>query len=151
MTYAGIGSRKAPMNILKQAETIGASYAKKGYLLVSGGAIGMDTAFYTGCVLFYGSWIVYKAKDATEAAMDLASKYHPAWHNCTPYVKKLMGRNAMIILGPNLDQPVDKVICWTENGSIIGGTGLGIRIANAYGIPVYNLYSTDYKELLINL
>ena len=39
-----------------------------------------------------------------------------------------------------LDRPVDAVVCWTcDGGAVTGGTGMGIRIAEAHGIPVLNL------------
>jgi cell division GTPase FtsZ len=54
-------------------------------------------------------------------------------------VRKLHARNAMIVLGKNLDDPVDFIICWTPGGTGSGGTGQALRIARAYGIPVYDL------------
>ena len=49
-------------------------------------------------------------------------------------------RNAGILLGVRLDRPVDAVVCWTcDGGTVTGGTGMGIRIAGAHGIPVLNL------------
>lgn len=49
MIYCGIGSRKAPKHVLDLMTKIGESFAKKGLLLRSGGAIGADTAFERGC------------------------------------------------------------------------------------------------------
>ena len=49
-------------------------------------------------------------------------------------------RNAGLLLGARLDRPVDAVVCWTcDGGAVTGGTGMGIRIAEAHGIPVLNL------------
>ena len=49
-------------------------------------------------------------------------------------------RNVAILLGRNLDRPVDAVVCWTcDGGAVTGGTGMGIRIVEAHGIPVLNL------------
>jgi hypothetical protein len=45
----------------------------------------------------------------------------------------------MIILGHDLDTPVEFVICWTYKGNLKGGTALGMKIAAAHGIPIYNL------------
>ena len=42
--------------------------------------------------------------------------------------------------GARLDRPVDAVVCWTCDGAAVTGvTGMGIRIAEAHGIPVLNL------------
>jgi len=46
--YAGIGSRKAPGYALQMARDIAVTLAKRGYILRSGGAAGMDTAFEEG-------------------------------------------------------------------------------------------------------
>ncbi len=56
-------------------------------------------------------------------------------------------RNTFQVLGPNLDDPSDFVVCWTPDGAekaedtseVTGGTGTAIRIASTYEIPVYNL------------
>lgn len=133
--YAGIGNRK----ITVQAYDIIKSYAKylneQGYILRSGGAKGADTAFEEGsctnCEIFYH-------RDATDEAIKLASKFHPAWDRCNEIARRLLGRNAMILLGKDLKTPVKFVICYTVNESS-GGTSLGIRIAKAYEIPVINL------------
>ena len=71
--------------------------------------------------------------------MKIAAPLHPAWNRCSPSVRKLHGRNAAILLGKTLDRPVDAVVCWSERGAVTGGTGMAIRIAQAHGIPVFNL------------
>jgi len=146
--FAGIGSRETPpdiMDIMKKIST----YLLPTHWLRSGGAEGADTAFYSGrdgidCEIF-------RANDATPEAIELASMYHPAWDRCTPFVKKLHGRNSMIILGRKLDSFVSSVICWTPDGGPTGGTGLGIRIAQAYRIPIYNLYHTDARNTILDV
>jgi hypothetical protein len=54
-------------------------------------------------------------------------------------MRALHARNVQIILFEVLDQPVDFVICWTKRGKALGGTAMGIRLAQAYGIDVRNL------------
>lgn len=46
--YTGIGSREAPQQALELASTIGYALAKRGYILRSGRAKGMDEAFERG-------------------------------------------------------------------------------------------------------
>ena len=48
-------------------------------------------------------------------------------------------RNVEIILGPGLDDPVKYLVCWTHGGRETGGTAQGMRVARAYGVPIYNL------------
>ena len=47
--YSGIGSRETPDNVLVVMEKLGAAFAKKGFVLRSGGADGADSAFERGC------------------------------------------------------------------------------------------------------
>jgi len=136
--YAGIGSRETPEVILSQMKNIAITLKASGYVLRSGGAIGADTAFEEGADDLKE---IFKANDATEEAIEYASKFHPAWNRCSDYAKKLHGRNSMIILGKYLQTPVSVVYCFTKNGKDIGGTGLGIRIAKANNIKVHNLYN----------
>lgn len=144
MFYAGIGSRKTPHDILYKMEFFGAMLKNKGYVLHSGGASGADAAF--SIAVPNNLKIIFRPEHATPEAIHKASQYHPAWARCNDYVKKLHGRNAQIILGKNLDSPVEFVICWTPSGKLVGGTSIGIRIAQDYNIPVYNLAFTDNIE-----
>lgn len=145
--YAGIGSRKAPENILRLMQKTAAWLEKRDYVLRSGGAQGSDQAFERGVE---AKKEIFYAKDATSAAMDVAKNYHPAWNRMGSYAQKLHARNAFQVLGnPLYLKPVDFVICWTPDGceshasrSIAsGGTGTAISIANANDIPVYNLFN----------
>lgn len=139
--YAGIGSRTTPQDILMTMTIVAESLKDKwGYTLRSGGATGADSAFAKGAG---SNSIILRPKHATAEAVEMASKYHPAWHNCNDYVRKLHGRNAQIILGPKLDEPSSFVLCWTPKGNKVGGTALGIRIAEAYNIPVFNFALKD--------
>ena len=72
-------------------------------------------------------------------AYDIAAKYQRAWVICSPGMKALHASNVQIILGAKLGQPVAFVICWTKRGKAVGGTAMGIRVAQAYGIEVRNL------------
>lgn len=146
--YAGIGSRETPMPILKQMVTMGAARALIGWKLHSGGAKGADSAFEAGCDLEAGHKHIFTAADATEEALAMAAQYHPAWSRCSSYARRLHARNMFIILGPSLDRPVDEVVCWTPNGGVTGGTGQALRVAQAYDIPVTNLYYGTLNTLL---
>ena len=151
--YAGIGSRATPPHILNIMHECGAWFAAEGYILSTGGATGADEAFKSGCdkeggyLELYLPWKGYnKIQKATLSepsvqAIDIAAQYHPAWHNCSIGVRKLHGRNAHILLGCDLNTPVDFVICWTKDGIPTGGTAMGIAIAEDNGIPVFNLGS----------
>ena len=144
--YSGIGSRDTPENILSFMVDLAKALDDLGYKLRSGGAIGADTAFETGS----NNCEIFRPKHATPEAIELASKFHPAWHRCNDYVRRLHGRNSQIILGEHLDIQSDFVVCWTYGGNKVGGTALGMRIAEHYGIPIYNLFYEEVMEELIN-
>ena len=152
--YAGIGSRETPPEILDLMRQIATKLSsntlcgKHGellgpYILRSGGAIGADSAFEDGSG---GDCEIFKAHHATPAARYIAAEFHPAWDRLSEYVQNLHGRNAMILLGEHLDKPVEFVVCWTKDGKDTGGTGLGIRIAQAHGIKVINLFYPEWMK-----
>jgi hypothetical protein len=141
-SYAGIGSRLTPFPIQDVMRCLAARLSPT-HKLISGGAEGADRAFERGCK---GSYQIYRAHDATAPAIELASRYHPAWNRCTDFTKKLHGRNSMIILGADLNDPVKFVVCYTPDGKDTGGTGLGIRIATAYNIPIINLHDPYWLQ-----
>ncbi len=111
-------------------------------------------AFEYGCDQSYGSkeiflpWSGFQGRDqhepfvftrVTQDALQLAAHFHPGWSHCSPGAKKLHARNCYQVLGFTLDQPVERVICWTPRASGSGGTGQAIRIARHFNIPVDDL------------
>lgn len=146
MVYAGIGSRDTPPNILTVMRFLGASMLQKGFRLRSGGAVGADSAFAEGAAMngFVANSMVdiFTAADAQkhDEWFAHARQFHPAWRLCSEHAKALHARNSAIVMGATLNDPVDFVICWTKTGKATGGTGQGIRIAQAHQIKVFNLY-----------
>lgn len=145
MVYAGIGNRTISEATFDWLEQVGLFLSKKGWLLRSGSASGSDSAFQCGS---RGRYISYVSEDATPEAVTLASQYHPAWDRCNESSRKLHGRNAMILFGDKLDFPVKFVICYAKDENE-GGTALGIRIARAHNIPVFNMFNNkDYSTFV---
>ena len=146
--YAGVGSRETPAADRLLMKRAAKHLAKKGWTLRSGGARGADTAFAEGAKLGAGATEIYLTTSKGvdwDAAYALAADFHPNFKNLDPPVKRLIVRNGFQVLGPNLDDPVDFVLCWTPDGAESettnrsGGTGQAIRIANGYSIPVLNM------------
>jgi len=143
MFYTGVGSRKTTLVVLNLMNRIAVKMASLGYTLRSGGAEGADKAFELGASMKE----IYYAKDCTPEAMEIASKFHPAWHKCSEFARKLHGRNSFQVLGRQLNLPSQYCICWTPDGCnshatrkySTGGTGTAISIADAYKVPVINL------------
>ena len=161
-TYAGIGSRETPPRVLKEMTEIARTLAGRGWRLRSGGAEGADTAFSAGSpprkTTLLLPWRDYNKiggpntrvldNDRRESAEAVIREHHDAWDRCKQGARKLHARNAAIILGENLDAPVDAVICWTEGGQQLGGTATGMRLAAAHGRPVLNLATMTRDEVL---
>ena len=154
LRYAGIGARATPKAVLADMTVMAGWLARTGWHLSSGGADGADSAFAAGALARQRTvWLPWRGYNghrgpdcrvlstaAMAACIEIAAPLHPAWERCSPAVRKLHARNAAV-LGLTLDRPVDAVVCWSERGAVTGGTGMGIRIAEANGIPVLNLGS----------
>lgn len=137
--YAGIGSRETPFKCCEKMSEIATYLEKRGWILRSGGAQGADQAFESGLVSGSNGEIFYP-NDPTPMWTDVfTDHFHPAPDRLKEFPRKLMNRNAMQILGVDGNTPVKMVICWTKDGKASGGTGQAIRIAEYFGIPVFNL------------
>ena len=161
LVYAGIGARATPAGVLSDMTVMAGWLARTGWHLSSGGADGADSAFARGAPAGQRTiWLPWRGYNghrgpdcrvlsevAMIAGMDVAAGLHPAWERCSTAVRKLHARNAAVVTGGNLDRPVDAVICWSEQGAITGGTGMAIRIAEARGIPVFNLGSMSPRSV----
>ena len=157
--YAGIGSRETPIKLQEEINKIVELLNKHKYILRSGGAVGADIMFEKNTILkeIYLPWKGYNKNESllfndNKEGWEMAEKYHPAWHKLTLGAKKMMVRNCYQILGFNLNEPVDFVICWTKDGKASGGTGQALRITKDLNIPIYNLYNQGiyieiYKKL----
>jgi len=156
--YAGVGSRNIPVDMFYFMEDAAATLARKGYVLRSGGAEGADTAFETGCDRIdpskkeiYLPWKGFNGNLSerfrpSDRAMRIAEEFHPLGVRMSYAVSKLMARNSHQILGEDCESPCDFVVCWTKNGALIGGTSQAIRLAQYYGIKVYNLGNSEDKQ-----
>lgn len=159
--YAGIGSRKTPKTVVKTMRLIAAKLEQQGWILRSGGAEGADSAFEDGIVdranmeiflpgaFFNGKsargkgYINATQSPAWPQALETVYRYHPAPEKLSSpksdFGLRAMARNAMQVLGYNLDSPSKMVIAWTLNGEARGGTGQALRIAHDRHIPILNL------------
>lgn len=164
MTYAGIGSRKAPKDQLERMAKAARRLSEMGYTLRSGAADGADRAFEAGAgdrKEIYLPWPGFNGSASPLAspsheAMEVAAAVHPAWSRLSPAARKLQARNSHQILGEDLRTPCDFVVCWTpdgaetedERGPATGGTGQAIALASRWEIPVFNFARPDAGERL---
>lgn len=161
MTYAGIGSRITPPDVMDLIQRAARRLSARGYTLRSGGADGADSAFEAGVPTdgqkeVFLPWKGFNGNTSpfyrcTDEAMDLAASTHPGWKRMGMPAKKLMARNGFQVLGSELRSPVDFVLCWTkdgaeceaERGPATGGTRQAIALASRWLIPVFNLKNND--------
>ncbi len=165
LNWAGIGSRgnhrePMPPSVLADMTELARRMAADGWHLSSGGADGSDTAFASGTPVdqrtIWLPWPGYNdlsgpdchpiPQDRLRQSLELAERFHPTWDRCTQGARKLHARNGLILLGPNLDKPVDAVVAYTQGGKLQGGTAQGLRIAMEHGIPIFNLGSMTMEE-----
>lgn len=164
MYYTGIGSRETPEHILKIMTRLGEIYQTGGLVLRSGGAPGADLAFETNVTSknIYLPWKGFNGNNSglftiTEDAYILAEQHLLHWNYLKDPVKKLMARNVYQVLGYNLDNPSDFLVCWTQDGVTkneevskkTGGTGMAIRVACAYQVPVFNLGKEEILQSFV--
>ena len=167
LAYAGIGSRETPSDILKEMEQFAFAAGAK-FILRSGGANGADSAFEAGarrgngqCEIFL-PWKNFNKNtsplfEVHEKAFEIAATVHPHFKYMKRPAKLLVARNMHQILGRNLDDPVEFVVCWTKDGceghetysTKTGGTGSAIALASKCDIPVYNIFSVDSLGLAL--
>lgn len=151
LAYAGIGARRTPPDVLRNMTVLAAWLERRGWHLHSGGAAGADTAFAAGAPqarTLHLPWPGYGNHAGPDchvpsgahyrSCVRIAEAVHPAWYRCKQGARRLHARNVSILLGRALDSPVHAVVCWTDRGRVIGGTGMGLRIAALRGIPVLN-------------
>lgn len=160
LTYAGIGPRSTPPEVLSVMSSIGTQLASAGWLLRSGHANGADQAFETGCDAvnpalkeIFLPWEGFNQAHSDEQTtgylepsahqVTIAARSHPAWDRCKQGAKLLLARNVPILLGETLSIPVDCVITWLPTPDYQGGTRHALNIASLYGIPVFDIGRGD--------
>lgn len=162
-TFACVGSRKAPPEVLDLLERFCRMMTMKGWIMVSGGADGCDEAGEKGALpdkrIIFLPWNKFRGKKVdyksyfvppiTEASMKLV-KLHPKFNKLSDAAFKLMNRNGYQALGYDLKTPVRFGICWTENGEEVGGTAQFLRIAKLNNIRVINIGNeSDFNRIKI--
>lgn len=151
------GARATPPDVLELISQIGKKHAESGGRIVHGGAPGADRAASrlvsnpeALSILLPGpndprgpdpQYAGGRVFDATqlptwERAHAIARQYEDPYR---PGGRNYNARNVMVLLGPGLDAPREKLVVWSPGAQAIGGTGHAIRTAEGHGIPVRNL------------
>lgn len=173
--YAGIGSRKTPLEFLHSMSEIAKHLGPSGWKLRSGHADGADKAFEQGAGItgspreIHLPWGGYNNQlpDDTHYfvpdpripnLLEVTARNHPIWDRLGLPVKNLMVRNTTIVCGLDMQTPVKCIICWTKDGKEEGGTSHALRVARdpyvvelvGHPIPVFNLARLDDQRNLVN-
>ncbi len=153
--YTGIGSKETPLDVCAQMTDIAVALYKMGFSLRSGHAPGADQAFERGSLRseIYLPWPRFEGSNSplyhvTDAALALAQQFHSGWEYLSVGSRKLIARDGYQVLGYDLHVPSRFVVCWTEGGRVVGGTGQALRIAQYYKIPVFNLAKVGKYDVL---
>lgn len=162
MIITGIGSRNVSKGLFCFIYENGKQYADNGLHLRTGDAIGSDTAFINAwndscCKSFYvpnvnrikSKYHILGNDKQFDEAKKLVESIRPHVKKLDDYSRYLHYRNAFQVLGLNLNQPSDMIVCYAEpvnSKSVRGGTNTAVQIAHKYNIPVYNLWYDEVKE-----
>lgn len=161
-SIACIGSRKIEPQEAEFMFRIGAWLAKQGYDVYSGNAEGSDQAFGRGVnsvdptrLFLCLPWHSYERDKIVPGnrvvpKQDIwwteAAKYHPVWDKLPQGPRLLHARNVGIVKGRR--QVIARPNPLKVGG---GGTGMGLRLAEAYGIPVMDLTNQEHVARILSV
>lgn len=164
--YAGIGSRETPLEVCETMVEVGRLLALEGWCLRSGGAERADESFERGCDLANGEKQIFLHKKGARGNpsphfnipreyFDIAARYCRNWRKFSENSRRLLARNVLQVLGypgddtsPN-DTPISAIVCYTEDGKLVGGTSLALQLAKdelGEAVDIINLGHPDFRN-----
>lgn len=168
MRVAIIGTRDPTDDIALKLSRLAYDLVKCGVEVSTGAAEGVDAAAMIGAEManvgllsVYLPWPSFNrkiipigcnmavySKEKYPTWYESVTLYHPNPRALTGGAVALMARNYGIIADP---KPVDYVVASPASIDNLGGTGQGIRIATALGIPLINMLHSDASDKLKEL
>lgn len=161
----GIGSRKTPPDICDMMTEVGRYIFSRDWWCRSGHADGADYAFEKGAIdrcIVYLPWERFRYPVAPMLGVPyVLPNPIPQWcidsleaigvntSSLQDTTLKLFARNCMQLLGSTGNKPSNAVVVWTQNGTATGGSGIAMKLAYKYGIPVYNMYHHKSTQRVI--
>ena len=160
---ACIGTRELPETERPFLNRIGQWLAQSDFIIASGNADGSDNAFAQGANQFYpkrvnlylpwsgynsekivkGNGVIVLDKLKHDYAFERMRRHHPASDRLKQGAQKLHARNALI-----LKEAIACIAYHPTPGR--GGTEMGVRLAEYYGIPVINIAFPVGKEKMLS-
>jgi hypothetical protein len=163
--YAGITNPDTPPDIVQQIAKLASRLSESGYTCRTSGGSEGDDAFENNSTLseVHIPWKKFNNKETKfnknlPEAADLVKPFHPTFDAMKPAVQAIIARGAHVILGQNLQSPVQFVLCWSadglenakDRGIKSGFIGIPIALAATNRIPVFNLKNPDALQRLKN-
>jgi hypothetical protein len=156
--YAGVGARNTPENILLEMENIAKMLCNNGWVLRSGGAKGADYSWENGCniidplkkEIFLPEKLDIYSEEILNKAKKIAIKHHGNWSALSKYGRNAMIRNVMIVLGSDLNTPVNFCIYWRDPELKYGGTKHTISVCKTHNIQTIDMYKYNNADLVLS-
>lgn len=162
-SYAGIGPKDAPADILTLMTHYSSIFSSLNFTLRTNGSEVPGIALEKGAkeVELYLPWKKFNKRESRfcnpiPAASEIAKRFHPVFDKMKDPVKLIIANESHVVLGENLRDPIKFLLVWTPDGvtngdscSIKTGTpAQSIKISSAYGIPVFNLANKESRVAL---
>lgn len=113
--YAGIGARRTPKDFQALMKNYASRLENLQLILRSGGAYGADQAFESGVKNKKNKQIFYPEDDIPHWCYQEAENHLPkgfsGFKYWNPWIKNLIARNMLQVLGPSND-PSRFIVCW---------------------------------------
>lgn len=147
--YAGTGSVHTP-HWVRDLFCIAGERLADSFTLRSGGQEGSDICFERGCENGQGKreiWLPWphyeynksdKIVDVARYAYICASLY-PNWDNLSDAMRKRYARCIPMILGEDLDKPVDFMVCYLPEDEVDTEARFAYDLATTNNIPIVNV------------
>lgn len=152
-TYAGIGSRQTPPEVLAEmtavAEELSGKFTLNTGITFRGKEEGADAAFSKGAKK--KNLFSPENQGSRTREQAIAKEVHPNPNALSSGALKLMARNTNQVFGENLDTPVDFVLFYAKETAGIrpeGGTGQAVEMARLKGIPTINMANPNWRQEL---
>jgi hypothetical protein len=179
--YTGVGSRNVPPSIARLQKRIGTILAKKGFTLLTGGAIGSDYNFLNGASAIDpeltqvwrplspdGKLIVGKLPfgkphipvyyieedDFQKSRRYLVDKgILPYFDKMEMYAQGLHARNYFQIFSTFEVVPSEFVVYYAREfkGVVDGGTRTAVGVGRNEGVPTYNLFIPSQRDMFMEM
>ena len=164
MRVAIIGTREVTEKQLERIHKAIDTRFGSEIVVHSGGAVGVDQVAYKfSKVNVFLPWATYNNNERPEGNTakfivkgddtrydEMLTELFPHFTKMTQGVKKLLRRNAFIVLGYDSVPRVDTVVWYTGKG-VKGGTAYGVIIARHHGIKTVELKDSSKIETALSM